>query len=54
MIVAWVSGVAFTVRAIAGSLKPCSVATAGKNMYKLEFLLSLCIGGTVYYVLWFT
>lgn len=51
MLAAWIAGVAFTVHGVAGSLNPDSVATASKNMYKLGFLLSLCMGGLVYYVL---
>lgn len=51
MLAAWVVGVAFTVHGVAGSLDPDSVAAASKNMYKLGFLLSLCMGGLVYYVL---
>ncbi|KAJ4321454.1 hypothetical protein N0V94_002887 [Neodidymelliopsis sp. IMI 364377] len=51
MLAAWVAGVAFTVHGVAGSLDPDSVSTVSKNMYKLGFLLSLCMGGLVYYVL---
>ncbi|KAJ4400374.1 hypothetical protein N0V91_008730 [Didymella pomorum] len=51
MLAAWIAGVAFTVHGVAGSLDPDSVTTASKNMYKLGFLLSLCMGGLVYYVL---
>lgn len=51
MLAAWIAGVAFTVHGVAGSLDPDSVAPASKNMYKLGFLLSLCMGGLVYYVL---
>lgn len=51
MLVAWASGVAFTVHGVAGSLNPDSVAAASKNMYKLGFLLSFCMGGLIYYVL---
>lgn len=50
MLAAWISGVAFTVHGVAGSLDPTSVSTASKNMYKLGFLLSLLMGGFVYYV----
>lgn len=50
MLVAWVAGVAFTVHGVAGSLNPDSVSDASKNMYKLGFLLSFCMGGLVYYV----
>ncbi|KAL5439625.1 hypothetical protein PMIN06_009918 [Paraphaeosphaeria minitans] len=51
MLAAWVAGVAFTVHGVAGSLDPDSVATASKNMYKLGFVLSLLMGGLVYFVL---
>jgi len=51
MLAAWVSGVAFTVHGVAGSLDPTSVSAASKNMYKLGFLLSFLIGGVVYYIL---
>lgn len=51
MLAAWVSGVAFTVHGVAGSLDPTSVSAASKNMYKLGFLLSFCMGGLVYYIL---
>jgi NCS1 family nucleobase:cation symporter-1 len=51
MLAAWVAGVAFTVHGVAGSLDPDSFSTVSKNMYKLGFLLSLCMGGLVYYVL---
>ncbi|KAF3049067.1 hypothetical protein E8E11_010127, partial [Didymella keratinophila] len=51
MLAAWTAGVAFTVHGVAGSLNPNSVATASKNMYKLGFLLSLCMGDLVYYIL---
>jgi NCS1 family nucleobase:cation symporter-1 len=51
MLAAWVAGVAFTVHGVAGSLNPKSVSDASKNMYKLGFLLSFCMGGLVYYVL---
>jgi NCS1 family nucleobase:cation symporter-1 len=51
MVAAWVAGVAFTVHGVAGSLDPTSVTTASKNMYKLGFLLSFCMGGLVYYIL---
>ncbi|KAA8617879.1 FUI1 Cytosine uracil thiamine allantoin permease [Pyrenophora tritici-repentis] len=51
MLTAWVAGVAFTVHGVAGSLNANSVAEASKNMYKLGFLLSFCMGGVVYYVL---
>ncbi|KAJ4288686.1 hypothetical protein N0V90_011923 [Kalmusia sp. IMI 367209] len=51
MLAAWLSGVAFTVHGVAGSLNPHSVATASKNMYKLGFLLSFCMGALVYYTL---
>jgi NCS1 family nucleobase:cation symporter-1 len=51
MLTAWVAGVAFTVHGVAGSLEPGSVSDASKNMYKLGFLLSFCMGGLVYYVL---
>lgn len=51
MLAAWVAGVAFTVHGVAGSLDPDSVSDASKNMYKLGFLLSFCMGGLVYYVL---
>ncbi len=53
MLAAWVAGVAFTVDGVAGSLDPDSVAEASKNMYKLGFLLSLLMGGVVYYTLCF-
>jgi|TARA_R110002003_G_scaffold23_6_gene1149 NCS1 family nucleobase:cation symporter-1 len=49
MLAAWVAGVAFTVHGVAGSLDPKSVSVASKNMYKLGFLLSFCMGGIVYY-----
>jgi NCS1 family nucleobase:cation symporter-1 len=51
MLTAWLTGVAFTVHGVAGSLNPASVSGASKNMYKLGFLLSFCMGGLVYYVL---
>ena len=51
MLAAWVSGVAFTVHGVAGSLNPGSVSAASTNMYKLGFLLSFCMGGLVYHVL---
>jgi NCS1 family nucleobase:cation symporter-1 len=51
MLAAWIAGVAFTVHGVAGSLDPDSVAEASKNMYKLGFLLSLLMGGLVYYSL---
>jgi len=51
MLTAWVAGVAFTVHGVAGSLDPDSVSDVSKNMYKLGFLLSFCMGGLVYYVL---
>lgn len=51
MLAAWVAGVAFTVHGVAGSLDPKSVSTASKNMYKLGFILSFCMGGLVYYLL---
>lgn len=51
MLAAWVAGVAFTVHGVAGSLNPKSVSTASKNMYKLGFLLSFCMGAVVYYAL---
>jgi NCS1 family nucleobase:cation symporter-1 len=51
MLAAWLAGVAFTVHGVAGSLDPTSVAAASKNMYKLGFLLSFCMGGVVYYAL---
>ncbi|KAH8686205.1 putative allantoin permease [Ilyonectria robusta] len=50
-VAAWISGVAFTVHGIAGSLDPNSVNQASKNMYKLGFLLSFLMGSAVYYVL---
>lgn len=49
MLVAWASGVAFTVHGVAGSLNPGSVNSASTNMYKLGFLLSFLMGGLVYY-----
>ncbi|KAK2001953.1 putative uracil transporter [Colletotrichum falcatum] len=49
-VVAWLSGVIFTVHGIAGNLDPDSVNQASKNMYKLGFLLSLLMGSLVYYV----
>ncbi|KAI4956642.1 hypothetical protein J4E91_000855 [Alternaria rosae] len=51
MLAAWTAGVAFTVHGVAGSLDADSVAEASKNMYKLGFLLSLFMGGLVYYSL---
>lgn len=51
MLVAWISGVAFTVHGVAGSLNPGSVSAASTNMYKLGFLLSFLMGGLIYYVL---
>ena len=51
MLAAWISGVAFTVHGVAGSLDPTSVSVASKNMYKLGFILSFLMGGFVYYVL---
>ncbi|KAH4300563.1 hypothetical protein HBI25_179310 [Parastagonospora nodorum] len=51
MLAAWVSGVAFTVHGVAGSLDPTSVSFASKNMYKLGFILSFLMGGFVYYLL---
>ncbi|KAF2034939.1 hypothetical protein EK21DRAFT_97142 [Setomelanomma holmii] len=51
MLAAWIAGVAFKVHGVAGSLNPRSVSAASKNMYKLGFLLSFCMGGLVYYVL---
>jgi NCS1 family nucleobase:cation symporter-1 len=51
MLAAWVSGVAFTVHGVAGSLDPTSVSVASKNMYKLGFILSFLMGGFVYYIL---
>jgi NCS1 family nucleobase:cation symporter-1 len=51
MMAAWVAGVAFTVHGVAGSLDPDSVAEASKNMYKLGFILSFLMGGSVYYSL---
>ena len=51
MLAAWVAGVAFTVHGVAGSLDADSVAGTSKNMYKLGFLLSLSMGGLVYYTL---
>jgi NCS1 family nucleobase:cation symporter-1 len=51
MLPAWVSGVAFTVHGVAGSLSPGSVNAASTNMYRLGFLLSFLMGGLVYYVL---
>ncbi|KAG9521460.1 allantoin, partial [Aureobasidium melanogenum] len=51
MLAAWVAGVAFVIHGIAGSLDPDSVNQASKNMYKLGFILSFCMGGLVYYTL---
>lgn len=51
MLAAWIAGVAFTVHGVAGSLDPDSVAEASKNMYKLGFILSFLMGGSVYYSL---
>ncbi|KAJ4992384.1 hypothetical protein SVAN01_02093 [Stagonosporopsis vannaccii] len=51
MLAAWVSGVAFTVHGVAGTLDPDSVATTSKNIYRLGFLLSTGMAGVVYYVL---
>jgi NCS1 family nucleobase:cation symporter-1 len=51
MLAAWISGVAFTVHGVAGSLDPSSVSAISKNMYKLGFLLSFCMGGVVHYLL---
>lgn len=50
-IIAWISGVAFTVHGIAGSLDPDAVSQGSKNMYRLGFLLSLLMGAAVYYAL---
>ncbi|KZL77821.1 allantoin transporter, partial [Colletotrichum tofieldiae] len=49
-VVAWMSGVVFTVHGIAGNLDPDSVNQASKNMYKFGFLLSFFMGSLVYYV----
>ncbi|KAK2015879.1 putative allantoin permease [Colletotrichum eremochloae] len=49
-VVAWLSGVIFTVHGIAGNLDQDSVNQASKNMYKLGFLLSLFMGSLVYYM----
>lgn len=51
MLAAWLAGVAFTVHGVAGTLEPGSVATASNNIYRLGFLLSTCMAGSVYYVL---
>ena len=51
MLVAWLSGVVFTVHGVAGLLAPKSVGTASKNMYKMGFILSSLMGGLVYWVL---
>lgn len=49
-IVAWVSGVAFTIHGLAGAFDANSVNDASKSMYKLGFLLSLLMGGLVYWI----
>lgn len=50
-LVAWVSGVAFTVHGIAGSLDPGSVNAASERIYSLGFILSFLMGGLVFYIL---
>lgn len=40
MVVAWLSGVDFTVHGVAGLLAPDAVGTASKNMYTMGFILS--------------
>lgn len=51
MVVAWLSGVAFTVHGVAGLLAPNSVGIVSKDMYKMGFILSSLMGGLVYYIL---
>jgi NCS1 family nucleobase:cation symporter-1 len=51
MLAAWVSGVAFTVHSVAGSLNPKVVSAASKIIHKLGFILSFCMGGLACYVL---
>ncbi|KAI1769353.1 putative allantoin permease [Hypoxylon sp. FL1150] len=50
-VAAWVSGVAFTVHGISGSLNPGSVNDDSLKIYKLGLLLSFLMGCSVYYVL---